>query len=238
MIMRLILCLLSLHFYVYSYASADTIRTDIPCDTLLYYKMTQNRGEGDVSLQGVRNLRPVLNGVLYRSGANNKTAPFLNRTNDNPLAFQTLLNLRENGFGKAYYLYAKNFQVQYTPDMLSLLSQVGIDYKSVVPTNDSLVLILLSEIQQTIEYPDRGAILIHCWNGWHMSGLVSAYALMQFCDFTPTMAWDYWRKGTDGNDRGFTKLRKRIFAFQPNKQLKIGDYEKSTICPCTNLAKH
>ena len=113
MIMRLILCLLSVLFYVYSYASNDTIRTDIPCDTLLYYKMVQNKGEGEWTLQGVRNLRPVLNGVLYRSGANNKTAPFLNRTNDNPLAFQTLLNLRENGFGKAYYLYAKNFQEQY-----------------------------------------------------------------------------------------------------------------------------
>ena len=219
--------------HLFSFGNNDTIPTDLPCDTSLYYKFVDNKGEGESSLQGLRNLRPVLNGVLYRSGANNKYAPFLNRSNDYPLAFQTLLNLREQGFGKAYYLYSKHFNEQYTSDKLNLLSSLGINYQSLVPTTDSLIFVLLSDIHQSILSPENGAVLVHCWNGWHMSGLVSAYALMQFCDFTPIMAWEYWKKCTDGNYAGFSKIRKRIFEFKPSKQLNIDDREKSKICPCT-----
>ncbi|MFN9112832.1 MAG: hypothetical protein ACK5XN_22435, partial [Bacteroidota bacterium] len=43
----------------------------IRCDSLLSHKISDNRGNAPLELKGVRNLRVVLNDVLYRSGANN-----------------------------------------------------------------------------------------------------------------------------------------------------------------------
>jgi hypothetical protein len=210
----------------------DTINLDISCDSALFTKFVDNRGQGEMSLMGLRNLRPVLNGILYRSGGNNNFAPFNSRANDNPLSFQTLINLRENGFSKAYYLYAKNFEVYYSKEMIDGLNGIGIAYQSMVPKNDSIANILLNEVYLSIRNPDRGAILMHCWNGWHMSGLISALSLVQFCDYSPIEAWEYWRYCTDGNDKGYTKIKDRILKFTPNPNLTISKEEKENICPC------
>lgn len=211
----------------------DTIKLDLPCDSLTSVKFIDNRGLGEMSFTGLRNLRPVLNGVLYRSGGNNNFSPYNSRANDNPLSFQTLLNLRENGFSKAYYLYAKNFEQFYTKDMIEGLGAIGISYSSVVPKNDSIANILLSAVYQSIKDPNQGAILMHCWNGWHMSGLISALSLIQFCNFSAAEAWEYWRKGTDGNDKGYIKIKERIFKFTPSSSLVISAEEQTKICPCS-----
>lgn len=210
----------------------DTINVDFPCDSALYIKIVDNRGQGEMSFMGLRNLRPVLKGVLYRSGGNNNFAPFNSRANDNPLSFQTLVNLRENGFSKAYYLYAKNFDLHYSKEMIEGLNSIGIAYSSMVPKNDSIAYILLNEVFESIKSPNQGAILMHCWNGWHMSGLISALSLMQFCNYSPTDAWEYWKTCTDGNDKGYTKIRERIFKFIPKAELSISKEEQNKICPC------
>jgi hypothetical protein len=210
----------------------DTIGLDLPCDSSLYKKFVDNKGQGEMSFMGLRNLRPVLNGVLYRSGGNNNFAPFNSRANDNPLSFQTLVNLRENGFSKAYYLYAKNFDFHYSKEMLEGLNSIGIAYSSMVPKNDSIAYILLNEVYESIKNPNQGAILMHCWNGWHMSGLISALSLIQFCNYSPADAWEYWRKCTDGNDKGYTKIKDRIFNFIPSTELAISTEEQAKICPC------
>ena len=148
------------------------------------------------------------------------------------MTIQAILNLYEMGFDKVYYLYATRFSSYYTPGVKDLLNQVGIDYQSLVPSNDSLAFILLRSVYETIQQPEAGPILMHCWNGWHMSGLASAYALMQFCDFSPTQAWDYWRKNTDGHDQGFTKVKSRILNFKPEPGLLINERQKEEYCPC------
>ena len=208
-----------------------------PCDTSisLTSKIIGNKGEGDMSLTGVRNLRPVLKGILYRSGANNVYSSFLSRPNDSPLSFQTLVNLRASGFWKAIYLYSSRFEDNLWPQMQPALDAIGMQYVSMVPKNDSLAHIIMQDIALSIQNPEKGAVLVHCWNGWHMSGLVSAYALMQFCDFTPAQAWSYWRSCTDGNDKGFSKLRERIFAFKSSDSLKLTYDQKQKICPCAAL---
>lgn len=210
----------------------DTISLDLPCDSLQYTKFVDNKGQGEMSLMGLRNLRPVLNGILYRSGGNNNFSPYNSRANDNPLSFQTLINLRENGFSKAYYLYAKNFDLFYTKEMIEGLNAIGIAYSSMVPKNDSIAYILLNDVYESIKNPNQGAVLMHCWNGWHMSGLISALSLIQFCDYSPSEAWEYWRKCTDGNDKGYTKIKERIFNFKPKTEYIISKDEQLKICPC------
>jgi hypothetical protein len=206
-------------------------------DTSIYSKINGNRGEGISNLKGVRNLRVVLNGVLYRSGANNVYGPIISRSNDSPLSFQTLLNLREQGFRGAYYLYNSNFESVGWPQMLSALKAVDMEYSSVIPKTDSAACIILTDVYHSIKGISKGAILVHCWNGWHMSGLMSVYALMQFCDFNPVDAWEYWKTCTDNNYNGFEKIRKRIFEFIPDKDMKITEDEKKKICPCEEATK-
>lgn len=201
-------------------------------DTSIYSKLNGSRGEGIPSLKGVRNLRVVLNGVLYRSGANNVYGPIVNRQNDSPLSFQTLLNLREQGFRGAYYLYNANFDSVGWPKMLTALKAVHMEYSSVIPKTDSGACIILTDIYRSIKGLADGPILIHCWNGWHMSGLMSVFALMQFCDVKPEEAWEYWKYCTDNNYNGFEKIRKRIFDFIPDKDLQITEDEKKKVCPC------
>jgi hypothetical protein len=207
---------------------ADTIR----CDSFLNYKYTDNRGGGYAEWNGIRNIRTVLPGILYRSGGNGLYNKLLQRPNDGPMTFQGVLNLYEMGFDKVYYLYASRFNTQYPESVQQLLSQIGIEYKSIVPGNDSLANVLLRSVYQTIQSPEAGPVLVHCWNGWHMSGLISAYALMQFCDFTGKQAWEYWRKNTDGNDKGFDKVKNRILSFKPDPAMLLSDREKSEFCPC------
>lgn len=230
------LCLvLSCRFSVFAieatgFKTKDTVI--IRCDSLLSQKLSDNRGNAPLELKGVRNLRVVLNDVLYRSGANNIYNPFLSRANNNPVSIQTLLNLYESGFDKVYYLYRDNFNTLYSPEIISDLKNIGITYSSMVPTNDSLRYLILSDIYKQIKTPGSGAILLHCWNGWHMSGMISALALRQFCDFSPQKAWAYWQLCTDGNDKGFNTIRERIINFTPYESLRISPEEKKRICPC------
>lgn len=232
--MRIKLCLVFFGLAAFQFSSAastepnDTIR----CDSLLSHKFTNNQGKGDAEWNGIRNIRTVLPGILYRSGGNGTYNNLVARPNDGPMTFQGVLNLYELGFDKVYYLYSNRYGTQYPSDVQALLNQIGIEYKSIVPVNDSLANILMRSIYQTIESPESGPILVHCWNGWHMSGLVSAYALRQFCNFSGEEAWAYWRKNTDGNDKGFSKVRSRILNFIPDPSLKLTERQKQEYCPC------
>lgn len=72
---------------------------------------------------------------------------------------------------------------------------------------------------------------MHCWNGWHASGLVSSLALRQFCDMSGKDAVAYWNQNTDGNNgSGYDSIRQRIIDFKPLSQYKITDKEKRLIC--------
>jgi hypothetical protein len=226
------LAMLSLVFSQSTMGAISQLSDTTRCDSLLSHKFTTNLGKGDPEWNGIRNIRTVLPGILYRSGGNGSYNNLVARPNDGPMTFQGILNLYELGFDKVYYLYANRFTNQYPTEIRQLLNEVGIEYNSIVPVNDSLANVLMRSIYQTIESPEAGPILVHCWNGWHMSGLVSAYALRQFCDFNGEQAWEYWRKNTDGNDKGFSKIKTRIVNFQPDPALRLTKKQQSEYCPC------
>lgn len=204
------------------------------CDSVIYQKVSDNRGEGIPHLQGVRNLRVVLPGILYRSGGNNLYNPLVSRHNNNPLSFQTVLNLWEMGFDEIVYLYKYRFDSLYSGELAGYLDRIGIRYSAVLPMKATQVYGLLKKMHLQMKAPRPGYILIHCWNGWHMSGLISAFSLMQFCGYDADQAWNYWKSCTDGNHKGYERLRDRIRSFKPFPDLILTDGQKQLYCPCEN----
>jgi len=214
-------------------SSNDTAIFKPSCDSALLTKYIDNRGEGQDYMLGARNVRTVLKGVAYRGGGNNKFNAISSRDNNNPLALESILRLSSMGFSDIIYLYSKDFSFYYSSDLLSKLRANGVNYQSIVPGDDSLARIIISMIYQRIKNPNEGPIYLHCWNGWHMSGLISAFLLMQFCDFSNNDALVYWMKGTDGNDKGYDKIKKRISSFTKSPEFSITPNEKFRICPCS-----
>lgn len=195
-------------------------------------KLTDDRGAGNSDLYGTRNFRVVLHGVMYRGGANNKylTPP---RSNTNPLPTVGLNNLCREDFSAAVYLYSENFSTapkQVSCKNTSHQDQV-LQYKQYAAAGEAEKILAL--VYDRIKGKLNGPIYAHCWNGWHSSGLISAMALKQFCNWSDSKADAYWVKNTDGNSSGFTTLRKRIKDFKPLAKFQITEQERSVICPET-----
>lgn len=91
---------------------------------------------------------------------------------------------------------------------------------------------ILKEIYESIIDPSGGPVYVHCWNGWHASGLISAMALRQFCNYTLDQSVDYWVKNTDGHnkDKGYESFRLKIKKFEPFPEFKISEEQKKLIC--------
>jgi hypothetical protein len=195
-------------------------------------KLINNRGRGRSELYGTRNFRVVLHGVLYRGGANNK---YLQnpRKNMNPLPSVGLKNLCKEDFSTAIYMYSQNFsrapkEVSCSPRNAALASHT-LKYKQYSPLSQEKT--ILKSIYNRIKGQLDGPIYVHCWNGWHASGLISGIALKQFCDWNSSEVLAYWRKNTDGNSRGHSTVKRKLRHFQPYKEYAISKREKALICP-------
>lgn len=196
-------------------------------------KSTDNRGKGQESLYGTRNFRSVLQGVLYRGGANNK---FLAepRANMNPLPQVGLDGLCAENFGVSIYLYAENYKS--APKFVDCKTPRGgnrMQYKQHAAYGENKK--ILSLIYSRIKGQMDGPIYAHCWNGWHSSGMISAMALKQFCGWSDKAVDDYWVAHTDGHSQGFAKIRQRVREFQPYAEFKISAVEQNLICPQQNF---
>lgn len=194
-------------------------------------KITDNFGNGYDSLYGTRNMRVILHGVAYRGGANNFYNKFHKRDNHNPLPPEGLINLTNQGFSKAVYLYSKNFSStekifvnEKGNDTLYYIQNSGMHRKDL----KSIMLMVLDAIRNK----DTGPIYFHCWNGWHQSGYISAAILIQFCGITNEQALKYWNHNTDGVNKGYEKVKQLVSTFVPFDDIKIDDRTKKTICPC------
>ena len=77
-------------------------------------------------------------------------------------------------------------------------------------------------------------MLIHCWNGWHQAGMLSAFTFMQFCDYTNDQALKYWETCTDGNYRGYAKVKAKIANYTIDPKFSFTQSQKEAHCPCTN----
>lgn len=202
-----------------------------------YAKLVDNHGKGVANLYGVRNFRSVLNGVVYRGGANNLYNKNGKRPNHNPLPEEGLQNLCTEGFGTAIYLYSTNFKkapgevhcesVLKRPQTLQYVQKTPHLYQKDVRHILNLVHTKLTTDK------DPSPIYLHCWNGWHASGLMSALVLRQFCDYSAAKAVKYWDRNTDGVNKNprYERFRAKIRSFQPDPNLKIDAEIKSRVCP-------
>lgn len=197
-----------------------------------FSKKVDNQGKGDDELYGVRNFRVVLHGVLYRGGANNTYNKNQKRGNSNPLQKDGLENLCQQNFDTAIYLYKTNFE-QAPKDLSCKASgkdnKIHYIQRSALETDQQIE--ILKMIHKHIVDQNPKPIYAHCWNGWHASGLISALSLIQFCGISNEKALAYWISNTDGNNKGYEKIKKRITRFKPLPELNITTTTQSQICP-------
>ena len=203
-------------------------------ETDLMYKVVDNWGNGFDSLYGTRNMRPILHGVAYRGGSNNYFHKTAKRKNQNPIPQDGMDNLCEEGFSKGVYLYRANFDN----------SKLGCNCDAVNNTtneftyhqydyfDDKHVYEMLKLVYESAVNEHEGPVYLHCWNGWHASGFISAVILKQFCGMSDLDAVNYWDLGTDGANTSprFQKVRDRIKNFKPYDEFLITDELGNRIC--------
>lgn len=196
-------------------------------------KLVDNQGNGFEPLYGVRNFRAVLEGVYYRGGANNFYHRNSKRKNSNPLPNDGLLNLCQEGFKEAVYLYPERYSS--APQVISCRDFNGVpnqlQYLQITALSGKNNSVLLQLIYSHIKGKTPGPIYAHCWNGWHASGYVAAITLKQFCGYSDHQADAYWVRNTDGNLAGMSRVRAKVRAFKPLPNLTITAEEKRLICP-------
>jgi hypothetical protein len=202
----------------------------------VYAKLVNDHGDGFEDLYGVRNFREVIPGLVYRGGANNLYNKNGKRANNNPLPQIGLTNLCEEGFANAVYLYSTNYSKSaHAADCKSGRSNAAhLDYLQKSPLlYKSAVKDILQIVYDTIEGKTAGPVYVHCWNGWHASGFISAVILRQFCGFSGDQAVNYWNKNTDGNNRGkeYDKIRANLRAYTVDPAYAISPETQAQICP-------
>jgi hypothetical protein len=199
-----------------------------------YEKLTNNRGNGFEGLYGTRNFRVVLHGVAYRGGANNMFHRDNKRDNMNPLPNDGLENLCKFGFSQAVYLYKENFETAPVETFCQTKRASNvIAYSQLSPNVQAEAYETLRRVYEVIKGRASGPIYLHCWNGWHFSGMISAFTLRQFCGVSGDDAVAYWDANTDGNNKEpqYESLRRRIRAFSPYPEFQITPSESAAICP-------
>jgi hypothetical protein len=203
-----------------------------------FTKLIDNHGNGFNELYGVRNFRAVLNGVLYRGGANNVYNKNKVRDNRNPLPPEGLANLCKEGFRNVFYMYTTNFDKKTNPVICKTERgpdnklEIKMSYLQKGPWDRKTQYEILRAVFDNIVNPNAGPIYMHCWNGWHASGLISSIALKQYCNYNGEQAVKYWDMNTDGNNKGksYESFRSQVRSFVPFDDLKIPAEIKKQIC--------
>ena len=197
-------------------------------------RSVDNKGQGDLRFTGTRNFRVVLPSLVYRGGGNNlhlkDTIPKYYLWN--PLPIYGIKQLQAQGFSKAIYLYDYNFDYWYPKNILESLKNEGFEYSCRPKISDDFLNEFFKDVISRANDSTKGPVYIHCWNGWHQSGLLSAITLIQFCDYSNKEAIAYWERCTDGNFKGFPKVRQRISEYKINRNYVFTKVEKDKYCPC------
>ena len=198
-------------------------------------RMVDNKGRGDKRFSGVRNFRVVLYDILYRGGGNNlhlkDTIPKYYLWN--PMPLYSLRQLQSQGFNQATYLYSHNFEYWYPKYRLDSLKDAKFNYKC-EPKLDIYLKAFFGEVMVRANKQDTGKMIIHCWNGWHQAGMLSAFTLMQFCGYTNEQALKYWETCTDGNHKGYSKVKEKIINYTKDPFYSFNSLQKERHCPCQN----
>ncbi len=201
----------------------------------LMTKVTDNFGNGFDSLYGTRNLRPILHGVAYRGGANNYFHKTAKRKNSNPLPEDGIKALCQEGFSNSVYLYRTNFDTLRPVDSCACVNNTvnKMQYSQYDYFDDAHIYEMLKMVYESAKDSTKGPVYLHCWNGWHASGFISALILKQFCGYSDLEAVSYWDLGTDGANTSprYRKIRDDIKAFKPYSEFLITDSLENRICP-------
>lgn len=199
----------------------------------IYQSLTDNKGLGSEEVYGTRNFRKLLNGIVFRGGANNKYHRETPRDNLNPLQESALQTLCREGFSSAIYLYKMNFETASPETTCTDIHGRPNTLKYYQRSPNTQPEDILKLVHAHLSSPENGPIYLHCWNGWHMSGLASAYTLMQFCGWTNQKAVEYWDRNTDGRNQEpqYEKIRNRIRNFKTLPDLKISKKIYEKVCP-------
>ena len=195
-------------------------------------KATDNRGNGNLDLYGTRNFRTILHGVAYRGGGNNYYHNQNKRGNKNPLPNDGLKNLADLKFDAAVYLYTTNFET--APSTMRGSDGHTLSYFQNSGNAEEDMRSLLDMTYASIMNPDQGPLYLHCWNGWHQSGYVSAVLLRQFCGLDAEEGVQYWSNNTDTYNNGYSRIKEAIRAFEPYEDLLVSSEVQRAICPCMN----
>jgi hypothetical protein len=176
-------------------------------------------------------LRPVLRGALYRSGTPSEEA---------------LNYLCEAGWKRVYSLYGE-YTTQTGPRNQNMLrhgrdrrtcladgGQRALEWRAAPSSRLRSLPVIFRDIIDTVRNPDRGPVLIHCWNGLHYAGMVSALALRQFCGLTAEQAEAYWRANAN-RGANYPLIIDNLRKFKPLPDLTLTTEEQLAVCP--NLAK-
>lgn len=202
----------------------------------VFDKRVDDHGNGYEALYGVRNFRMVLNGAVYRGGANNAFNRNGKRHNSNPLPNEGLKNLCEEGFDQAIYLYPTRYSTAASTTTCHSTrdgSTRTLRYDQISPlAGESSYKSILRIVHERLQRGNGHPIYVHCWNGWHASGFISALILRQFCGVSGDEAVAYWNRNTDGVNKGarYDKIRARIRAFQPYAEFGISAEMRSQLC--------
>lgn len=204
-------------------------------ETDLLHKITDNYGNKYEDLYGTRNMRPILHGIAYRGGGNNYYHKTDKRKNQNPLPKDGVINLCQEGFSKSVYLYQRNADsiidntgCNCINGKSNDLEYVQLDYFDPAHIYEMVKMVYESATQDSI-----GPVYLHCWNGWHASGYISAILLKQFCGYTNLQATSYWDIATDGANKSprYRTIRKQINDFVPFPEFRLEDGMGEKICP-------
>ncbi|WP_170582972.1 hypothetical protein [Ruegeria arenilitoris] len=176
---------------------------------------------GDGGVDGVAFFRPVLSGVLYRSGFKGGDK---DRTGLSEGQRETLCG---EGFSTGFYAdFGKNTQYGRTS-----CGNGTFDYQGARSSRPSAV---MASIHEVIENPGKGPVLVHCMWGVHSSGALSAMALVQFCGWTEERAKDYWndaRNGAPCSGGCDAWIDSKFSNFSVDPKLKISTEQQAAICP-------
>jgi len=191
--------------------------------------LIDNSGAGYTDLPSLRNMRVILKNVAYRGGVENIQG---GGGVMHPLSITAIKGLSEQGFERSEYLYSRKFDEQFDRKRLDSLAGAGFSYICTPELEDADVLRILTELKQRAEDPHPRPVYYHCWNGRHQSGMLSAMVLMQFCGLTNEQGLAYWHECTNGDDKGYQKVKHRVATFERIPQLVLDEETRKRVCPC------
>lgn len=172
-------------------------------------------------------LRPVLKGALFRSGTPSEPA---------------LAHLCETGWKRVYSLYGEHTtqagprnqnMLRHGRDLRTCQSERGqrtLEWRSAPSARMRSLPAIFADVLESVRSPDKGPVLVHCWNGLHYAGMVSALALRQFCGFTAEQAEAYWRANAN-RGANYPLIIDNLHKFKPIPNLTLSAEEQATICP-------